>query len=55
LPQGRNEPAQLARIAQALAQLRGVSLAELAALTRANAHAVMPRLARLQAAGVAGA
>ena len=47
LPQGRNEPAELARIAQTLAQLRGVSLAELAAQTRANAHAVMPKLAAL--------
>jgi len=55
LPQGRNEPAQLARIAQTLAQLRGVSLDELASLTRANAHAVMPRLAQLQAATVPGA
>ena len=48
LPQGRNEPAELARIAQTLARLRGISLAELATLTRANAHAVMPRLAALQ-------
>ena len=48
LPQARNEPAELARIAQTLAQLRGLSLPELAALTRANAHAVMPRLAALQ-------
>ncbi len=47
LPQARNEPAQVARIAQSLAQLRGLSLAELAALTRANALAVMPRLAGL--------
>ena len=47
LAQGRNEPAELARIAQTLAQLRGVSLAELAAQTRANAHAVMPKLAAL--------
>jgi hypothetical protein len=29
--------------------LRGLSLAELAALTRANAVAVMPKLAALQA------
>jgi TatD DNase family protein len=48
LPQGRNEPAQLARIAETLAALRGVPLPELAAQTRANAHAVMPRLAALQ-------
>jgi TatD DNase family protein len=47
LPQGRNEPAEMARIAQALAQLRGVSLEELAAQTRSNALSVMPRLAAL--------
>ncbi len=46
-PQGRNEPAELARIAQALAELRGVSLAELAAITGENARAVMPKLAAL--------
>jgi TatD DNase family protein len=45
--QGRNEPAELARIAGTLASLRGLSLADLAALTRANAHAVMPKLAQL--------
>ena len=48
LPQARNEPAQVARIAESLAQLRGISMAELAALTRANAVAVMPRLERLR-------
>jgi TatD DNase family protein len=50
LPQARNEPAEVARIAQSLAQLRGVALAELATTTRANAIAVMPRLAGLLAA-----
>jgi TatD DNase family protein len=50
LRQARNEPAEVARIAQGLAALRGVSLAELATLTRANALAVMPRLAALQPA-----
>ena len=49
LAQGRNEPGELARIARTLAQLRGVSLAELAEQTRANAFAVMPRLAALTA------
>jgi TatD DNase family protein len=48
LPQARNEPAEMARIAATLAQLRGVSLAELAVSTRANACAAMPRLAALQ-------
>jgi TatD DNase family protein len=47
LSQARNEPAELARIAETLAQLRGISPAELAAQTRANAHAAMPRLAAL--------
>ena len=50
LPQARNEPAEVARIAQSLAQLRGVSIAELAASTRANAVAVMPRLGLLEPA-----
>jgi len=48
LAQARNEPGELARIAHTLAQLRGVSLAELAEQTRANAFAAMPRLAALQ-------
>ena len=46
-PQARNEPAEVARIAQGFAALRGVSLEELAATTRANALAVMPKLAGL--------
>jgi TatD DNase family protein len=43
----RNEPAQLPRIAQTLAQLRGWTLEHTAALTRANAVAALPRLAAL--------
>jgi TatD DNase family protein len=43
-PQGRNEPAELPRIAQVLADLRGISLAALAAATRANAQDALPRL-----------
>jgi TatD DNase family protein len=46
-PQGRNEPAELPRIAQALAQLRGWSLEETAAHTTANVLAALPRLAVL--------
>jgi TatD DNase family protein len=40
----RNEPAELPRIAQVLAELRGMSLQELAALTSANARAALPGL-----------
>ena len=47
--QGRNEPAELPRIAAVLAQLRGLSLEELAAHTTANARAALPRLAALAA------
>ena len=47
LAQARNEPAEMARIAGVLAGLRGITPAELAALTRANALAVMPRLGAL--------
>jgi TatD DNase family protein len=44
-PQGRNSPAELPRIAQVLADLRGVPLAALAEQTTANA---LQALARLQ-------
>ena len=47
LPQGRNVPAELPRMAAVLAQLRGMSLPDLAAATRANACRVVPGLARL--------
>jgi TatD DNase family protein len=43
----RNEPAELPRIAQTLAALRGWTIEETAARTRANAHAALPRLAAL--------
>ena len=43
-PQGRNEPAELPRIAQILADLRGIPVADVAAVTSANAHAALPRL-----------
>ena len=41
---GRNEPAQLPRIAETLAQIRGISLPELAAATTRNALQALPRL-----------
>jgi TatD DNase family protein len=40
----RNDPSQLQRIAQVLADLRGIPVAEVMAQTTANAHAVLPRL-----------
>ena len=43
-PQGRNEPAELPRIAQVMADLRGISLDALAAATSANAREALPRL-----------
>ncbi len=45
--QGRNEPAELPRVAQTLAGLRGWSVPETAAITSANARRVLPRLAAL--------
>ena len=46
-PAGRNEPAELPRIAQTLAALRGWTIDETASLTRANACTALPRLAVL--------
>jgi TatD DNase family protein len=43
-PQGRNEPAELPRIAQVLAELRGIPLEALAQATSANAREALPRL-----------
>ncbi len=43
-PQGRNTPAELPRIAQVLADLRGMPLQALAQQTRANALQALPRL-----------
>ncbi|MBA4329507.1 MAG: DNAase [Polaromonas sp.] len=45
--QGRNEPAELPRIAAVVAQLRGITVDELAAATTANALAALPRLQKL--------
>ncbi len=42
--QARNESAELPRIAQSLAELRGWSLEKTAAVTSANARAALPRL-----------
>jgi TatD DNase family protein len=43
-PQGRNEPAELPRIAQLLAALRGIGAEELAQATMRNAAEALPRL-----------
>lgn len=45
--QGRNEPGELPRVAEALAQLRALSLPALSAATCTNAQAALPRLHRL--------
>ncbi len=43
----RNEPAAVRRIAETLAELRGETFEAVAAMTCANAHAVLPRLGAL--------
>jgi TatD DNase family protein len=45
-PSSRNEPAELPRIAQTLASLRGLDLPTLAALTSRNVRRVLPRTGR---------
>ncbi len=52
---GRNEPAELPRIAATLAALRGWTLAQAAALTGANAAAALPRLAALDSSAARAA
>jgi TatD DNase family protein len=47
--QGRNEPAELPRIAQVLADLRGISVHDLALASTANALVALPRLKELLA------
>jgi len=46
-PQGRNEPAQLPRIAQVLADLRGISLEVLSQAVWANSLAALPKMKAL--------
>jgi TatD DNase family protein len=50
---GHNTPQQIPRIGEVLADLRGVSLAQVAATTSANAYAALPRLAALAASRAA--
>ena len=47
VPQGRNEPAELARIAQHVADLRGISSLELGQACTRNAIAALPKLKSL--------
>jgi TatD DNase family protein len=42
--QARNEPSELPRIGAVLAQLRGLSVSDIAAVTLANAQRVLPQL-----------
>jgi len=52
-PQGRNEPAELPRIAEVVAGLRGIGVEALAAATTSNALAALPRLRGLIGMSVA--
>lgn len=52
--QGRNEPAELPRIAQVVAQLRGMPVEDLAKASTDNAMAALPRLAPLVSASEPG-
>jgi len=54
LAPGRNEPAELPRIAQVMAQLRGIGLDELAMATTQNAVAALPKLRPLLAGRIPG-
>ena len=47
VPQGRNAPAEVPRIAEVVAQLRGISLSALAEATTYNARQALPQLNRL--------
>lgn len=49
LAQGRNEPAELPRIAEVVASLRGMTVQALATVTTANALAALPKLRGLVA------
>ncbi len=47
VPQGRNEPSEVVRIAEVVAQLRGISLSALAEATTYNVQQALPQLNRL--------
>ncbi|MBT2322699.1 TatD family hydrolase [Variovorax paradoxus] len=51
-PQGRNEPGELPRIAEVVADLRGIALDALAEASTQNAIAALPRLSSLIGASV---
>ena len=51
-PQARNEPGELPRIAELLAQLRGVTPEALAEQTCRNAQAALPKLENLMKNGL---